>query len=169
MNELRWPCLVGGLDNKRLAFTSAESRGRERCEEQRRSTATKRHQAQSGWLNSGRAGAARTKQAFLRHDLQSRLSAASAPPTGSPFSSLLSSIGPPLRGLSVRVRTRAVMIPVISDSGIGIPVGFKEPELEPIPGWSQYHDRSRHHCWNRHHFWNRLHCWKRLLCWIWTT
>ena len=25
---------------------------------------------------------------------------------------------------------RAVMIPVISDSGIGIPVGFKEPELE---------------------------------------
>ena len=30
------------------------------------------------------------------------------------------------------------MIPVIFYSGIEIPVGFKEPELEPIPGWSRY-------------------------------
>ena len=32
--------------------------------------------------------------------------------------------------------SRAVMIAVISDSGIVITVGFKEPELEPIPGSS---------------------------------
>ena len=57
------------------------------------------------------------------------------------------------------VCTRAVMIPEISDSGIGITIGLKEPESEPIPGWSRHHGRSRHHWWNRHHCWNRLHCW----------
>ena len=36
-----------------------------------------------------------------------------------------------------RLHIRAVMIPVIYDSGIGITLGFKEPELEPIPGWSR--------------------------------
>ena len=40
--------------------------------------------------------------------------------------------------------TRAVMIPLISDSGIGITIWTKEPEPEPTPEW------------NRLRVWNRL-------------
>ena len=36
------------------------------------------------------------------------------------------------------------MIPLISDSGIGITFWTKEPEQEPLPG------RSRHHSWSRY-------------------
>ena len=37
------------------------------------------------------------------------------------------------------------MIPLISDSGIGITIWTEEPELEPTPEW------------NRLRVWNRLH------------
>ena len=58
---------------------------------------------------------------------------------------------------------RAVLIPLISDSGIGITFWTKEPEPEPIPGRSRHHSWSRYHCWSRHRYWSRLHCWNRLL------
>ena len=35
------------------------------------------------------------------------------------------------------VQCRAVMIPLISGSGIRIAIWTKEPELEPIPQWNQ--------------------------------
>ena len=43
------------------------------------------------------------------------------------------------------VPIRAVMIPLISDSGMGIAIWTKEPEPEPTPQW------------NRLRVWNRLH------------
>ena len=49
------------------------------------------------------------------------------------------------------------MIPFIFGAGIGITVGTKEPELDPIPRW------SRLQVWNRIQSWNRLQGWNRLL------
>ena len=43
------------------------------------------------------------------------------------------------------VPSRAVLIPLISDSGIGIAIWTKEPEPELTPEW------------NRLQVWNRLH------------
>ena len=48
-------------------------------------------------------------------------------------------------GLKGPTRSRAVLISLISDSGIGIAIRTKEPEPEPTPEW------------NRLQVWNRLH------------
>ena len=62
-----------------------------------------------------------------------------------------------------KVQNRAVMIPKIFGSGIGITIETKEPDPELIPGRSRHHSWSRYHSWGRYRYWSQLPCWNRLL------
>ena len=59
------------------------------------------------------------------------------------------------------VANRAVLIPLISESGVRIT--FWTEELEAIPGRSRHHFWSLYLCWSRQCYWSRLQCWNRLL------